>query len=144
MKGHGKICVTPGLSMQTNNMAGGMTEKRKRCRQMKLLLAACNAKYIHSNLAVYNLKAAAEGTGAEILLKEYTINQGKDLVLGDIYLEKPDVVCFSCYIWNISFITEVAENLHRVLRRQNFGPEVRKYPMMRCLFCGRIPGSPES
>lgn len=94
---------------------------------MKLLLAACNAKYIHSNLAVYNLKAAAEGTGAEILLKEYTINQGKDLVLGDIYLEKPDVVCFSCYIWNISFITEVAENLHRVLPEAKLwagGPEV--------------------
>lgn len=104
-----------------------MTEKRKRCRQMKLLLAACNAKYIHSNLAVYNLKAAAEGTGAEILLKEYTINQGKDLVLGDIYLEKPDVVCFSCYIWNISFVRELVPDLKKILPQVEFwagGPEV--------------------
>lgn len=94
---------------------------------MKILLAACNAKYIHSNLAVYNLKAAAKDTDAEILLKEYTINQERDLVLGDLYLEEPDVVCFSCYIWNISFVMDVAENLHQVLPEAKLwagGPEV--------------------
>ena len=55
---------------------------------MKILLAACNAKYIHSNLAVYDLKAYASTYEDDILLKEYTINQTKDEILKDIYSRK--------------------------------------------------------
>ncbi len=94
---------------------------------MKILLAACNAKYIHSNLAVYNLRAYAEDYRKNIILKEYTINQQKDEILRDIYLEKPDVICFSCYIWNISFVKEIAEDLKKILPDSIFwagGPEV--------------------
>ena len=94
---------------------------------MKILLAACNAKYIHSNLAVYNLRAYAEDYRRNIILKEYTINQQKDEILRDIYLEKPDVICFSCYIWNISFVKEIAEDLKKILPDSIFwagGPEV--------------------
>lgn len=94
---------------------------------MKILLAACNAKYIHSNLAVYNLRAYAEDYRKNIVLKEYTINQQKDEILRDIYLEKPDVICFSCYIWNISFVKEIAEDLKKILPDSIFwagGPEV--------------------
>lgn len=94
---------------------------------MKILLAACNAKYIHSNLAVYNLRAYAEEYRENIILKEYTINQQKDEILRDIYLEKPDIICFSCYIWNISFVKEIAENLKKILPESVFwagGPEV--------------------
>ena len=94
---------------------------------MKILLAACNAKYIHSNLAVYNLRAYAEDYRKNIVLKEYTINQQKDEILRDIYLEKPDVICFSCYIWNISFVKEIAEDLKKILPDSVFwagGPEV--------------------
>ena len=94
---------------------------------MKILLAACNAKYIHSNLAVYNLRAYAEDYRKNIILKEYTINQQKDEILRDIYLEKPDVICFSCYIWNISFVKEIAEDLKKILPDSVFwagGPEV--------------------
>ena len=65
---------------------------------MKILLAAVNAKYIHSNLAVYSLKAYAEDPAVEI--GEYTINQQKDDILMDIYKRKPDILCLSCYIWN--------------------------------------------
>ena len=94
---------------------------------MKILLAACNAKYIHSNLAVYNLRAYA-GTYAEhIVLKEYTINQSKDDILKDIYAENPDVLCFSCYIWNISFVKELVSDLAKILPETVFwagGPEV--------------------
>ena len=94
---------------------------------MKILLAACNAKYIHSNLAVYNLRAYAEEYRENRSLKEYTINQQKDEILRDIYLEKPDIICFSCYIWNISFVKEIAEDLKKILPDSVFwagGPEV--------------------
>ena len=94
---------------------------------MKILLAACNAKYIHSNLAVYNLRAYAEEYREHIILKEYTINQQKDEILRDIYLEKPDIICFSCYIWNVSFVKEIAQDLKKILPDSVFwagGPEV--------------------
>ena len=94
---------------------------------MKILLAACNAKYIHSNLAVYNLRAYAGEYRENIILKEYTINQQKDEILRDIYLEKPDIICFSCYIWNVSFVKEIAEDLKKILPDSVFwagGPEV--------------------
>ena len=78
---------------------------------MKILLAACNAKYIHSNLAVYDLQAYASDYADHIVLKEYTINQQKDDIMRDIYLEHPDVVCVSCYIWNLSFVKELMADL---------------------------------
>ena len=93
---------------------------------MKIILAACNAKYIHSNLAVYDLQAYARQYQQHILLKEYTINQQKDEIMKDLYEEKPDVICFSCYIWNISFVKELAEDLKKVLPSVPFwagGPE---------------------
>lgn len=94
---------------------------------MKILLAACNAKYIHSNLAVYDLQAYAAKYANHIILKEYTINQQKDDIMRDIYLEHPDVVCVSCYIWNISFVKELMADLMKILPDADFwagGPEV--------------------
>ena len=94
---------------------------------MKILLAACNAKYIHSNLAVYDLQAYASDYEDHIVLKEYTINQQKDDIMRDIYLEHPDVVCVSCYIWNLSFVKELMADLIKILPGADFwagGPEV--------------------
>lgn len=94
---------------------------------MKILLAACNAKYIHSNLAVYNLKSCSGEYSSRVVIKEYTINQIRDDILKDIYLEQPDVVCFSCYIWNISFVRELVPDLKKILPQVEFwagGPEV--------------------
>ena len=94
---------------------------------MKILLAACNAKYIHSNLAVYNLKSCSGEYSSSVVVKEYTINQIRDDILKDIYLEQPDVVCFSCYIWNISFVRELVPDLKKILPQAEFwagGPEV--------------------
>ena len=94
---------------------------------MKILLAACNAKYIHSNLAVYDLKAYSSDYDKEVLLREYTINQPKDEILKDIYGCGADVVCFSCYIWNISFVRELIRDLAKILPETAFwagGPEV--------------------
>ena len=94
---------------------------------MKILLAACNAKYIHSNLAVYDLQAYASDYADHIVLKEYTINQQKDDIMRDIYLEHPEVVCVSCYIWNLSFVKELMADLIKILPGADFwagGPEV--------------------
>ena len=94
---------------------------------MKILLVACNAKYIHSNLAVYDLQAYASDYADHIVLKEYTINQQKDDIMRDIYLEHPDVVCVSCYIWNLSFVKELMADLIKILPGADFwagGPEV--------------------
>ena len=92
-----------------------------------ILLAAINAKYIHSNLAVYDLQAYASDYADHIVLKEYTINQQKDDIMRDIYLEHPDVVCVSCYIWNLSFVKELMADLIKILPGADFwagGPEV--------------------
>ena len=94
---------------------------------MKILLAACNAKYIHSNLAVYNLKSCSGEYSSRVVVKEYTINQIRDDILKDIYLEQPDVVCFSCYIWNLEFVQDIAADLYKVLPDLEIwggGPEV--------------------
>ena len=84
---------------------------------MRYLLCGINAKYIHSNLAIFCLKAYAEAngpTGAEYVIKEYTINHYVEDILQDIYEEKAEIVVFSCYIWNISFVRELAEELKKV------------------------------
>lgn len=94
---------------------------------MKILLAAVNAKYIHSNLAVYSLKAATRRYGDQIGIGEYTINQQTDEILSDIYRKQPDVVAFSCYIWNRRMIGELLLELPKVLPKVKLwagGPEV--------------------
>lgn len=107
---------------------------------MKFLLAAINAKYIHSNPGVYSLKAYAEmhrqggrhpsGCGLpgwHVEIGEYTINNQTEQILEDIYRRKPDVVGFSCYIWNIGCVLELVHDLHKVLPDTDIwlgGPEV--------------------
>lgn len=81
---------------------------------MRVILAACNAKYIHSNLAVYNLRACLRQVGAEVILREYTINQRKDEILRDLYECRADLLCVSCYIWNISFLKEILEDYGKI------------------------------
>ena len=73
---------------------------------MKVLLVAINAKYIHSNPAIYSLAAYAKAYKSHIRLAEYTINHTVDEVLGGIYKEKAEVVIFSCYILFPGFIWE--------------------------------------
>ena len=90
---------------------------------MKVLLTAINAKYIHSNLAVYSLKAYAEekmqGTEKEndvrIEIAEYTINQQTDEILMDIYKRNPDMLCLSCYIWNLIYVEEIVREIRKIL-----------------------------
>jgi len=94
---------------------------------MKILLTALNAKYIHSNLAVYSLKAAAREYKEMIEIAEFTINNSEDYVLEEIYKRKPDVLMFSCYIWNLSMIENVMREFHKLCPEVPIwlgGPEV--------------------
>lgn len=94
---------------------------------MKTVLVAINAKYIHSNLAVYSLRSYARTFGYEPELLEFTINQQKDQILKGIYEAKPDLLCFSCYIWNLSYAEEIIEDIKKILPKVTIwagGPEV--------------------
>lgn len=116
-----------------------------------ILLTAINAKYIHSNLAVYSLHAFASEAGEEygqsVEIAEYTINQQVDEILMSIYAKKPDVICFSCYLWNIVYVEQIVRELAKVLPRTEIwlgGPEVSyharsvlmKMPQVRGVMCG--------
>lgn len=93
----------------------------------KIFLAAVNAKYIHSNLAVYSMKSYCQEYENYVEIGEYTINQQKDEILKSIYKKQPDVLCFSCYIWNISFVKELICDLKKILPKTIIwagGPEV--------------------
>lgn len=94
---------------------------------MKVLLTAINAKYIHSNLAIYSLRASAGDYQDSVELAEYTINNQKDYILEDIYKRKADVLCFSCYIWNLTYIEAIAREYHKLCPQVPIwvgGPEV--------------------
>ena len=101
---------------------------------MKCLLVAINSKYIHSNPAVYLLRECAlrdlkqkQIFGVEVELAEYTINHHASEIFDDIYLHHADLVCFSCYIWNISYIMEIVRDIKKVLPEAEIwlgGPEV--------------------
>ena len=98
---------------------------------MNILLTAINAKYIHSNLAVYSLRAYAAGNcekyKEEIGIAEYTINQPLDQILMDLYKRKPEVLCFSCYLWNIEYVEQLVAELGKIMPQTDIwlgGPEV--------------------
>ncbi len=94
---------------------------------MKILLVAINSKYIHSNLAVYTLKANAGEYKDRVEITEYTINNRQEDILADVYERGADAVCFSCYIWNIEYVTKIAGELKKIRPATQIwagGPEV--------------------
>ena len=94
---------------------------------MKILLIGINAKYIHSNPAIYSLKACAGEYKEAVEIAEYTINQRIEEIRQDIYLRKPDVIAFSCYIWNFALIAKLLPDLGKLLPEVPIwlgGPEV--------------------
>ena len=119
---------------------------------MNILLTAINAKYIHSNPAVYSLRACACRYGGsryeeEIRIAEYTINQPVDEILMDIYVRHPDILCISCYLWNISYVEQLIREIPKVLPETKIwlgGPEVSYnaremldgYPGLAGIMCG--------
>lgn len=115
---------------------------------MKFLLAAFNAKYIHSNPGIYSLKAyAGELYAPYIQLGEYTINHSMNHILADIYAKKPDVIGFSCYIWNFTLVQQLLVEAHKLLPETRLwlgGPEVsfqchellQQYPFLEGIIVG--------
>lgn len=115
---------------------------------MKFLLTAINAKYIHSNPAIYSLRAyAGKELQPYIELAEYTINQPMQEILADIYRRNPDVIGFSCYIWNWRRVQELLAELPKVLLDTQIwlgGPEVSydadkllgKFPYVKGIMVG--------
>ncbi len=115
---------------------------------MQFLLTAVNAKYIHSNPAIYSLRAyAGEELQPCIALAEYTINQRPEDILEDLYKRQPEVIGFSCYIWNWRLITELLAELPKILPHTDLwlgGPEVsfesekllQEYPMVKGIMAG--------
>ncbi|MGN0365801.1 MAG: B12-binding domain-containing radical SAM protein [Suilimivivens sp.] len=115
---------------------------------MQFLLTAINAKYIHSNPAIYSLRAyAGEKLQPFISLAEYTINNRMEEILGDIYKKHPDAIGFSCYIWNFRLIQELIPEIAKVLPGIDIwlgGPEVSfeaekvlaRFPMIKGIMVG--------
>lgn len=115
---------------------------------MKFLLTALNAKYIHSNPALYSLRAfVSEELQASVEIAEYTINNRMEDILSDIYLRKPDVLAFSCYIWNWRQIQDLLLEIPKLMKNVPIwlgGPEVsfdaldilKKYPMVTGIMIG--------
>ena len=94
---------------------------------MKILLVGINAKYIHSNPAVYSLRASAVKENVQIEIAEYTINQTVEKVIQSIYKARPDMICISCYIWNVTMVQKIVAELHKLCRGVPVwlgGPEV--------------------
>ena len=81
---------------------------------MKILLTSLNSKFIHSNLAIRYLKSSCKNLPVTLLMDEFTINDKMEKVIGEIYRHRPDIVAFSCYIWNIEETLMLVESLKKV------------------------------
>lgn len=114
---------------------------------MRFLLTALNAKYIHSNPALYSLKSYVGSLKDHVQIAEYTINNRIEYILEDIYSRKPDAIGFSCYIWNWNMIREILRELPKIMPGLPIwlgGPEVsfegaeilREFPMVTGIMVG--------
>ena len=105
---------------------------------VKFLLAAINAKFIHSNPAIYSLRAyAGEELQQYIELAEYTINQPVPEILADLYRRDPDVIGFSCYIWNWRCVQELLRASQAAARHECLAGRSRGFLLSR-KHCGGI------
>lgn len=98
---------------------------------MKTVIVALNSKYIHSSLAPWYLKSACKDSCEDIKVLEFTINDDIEWMLIKIFMEKPNAIGFSCYIWNITQILRLASNLKQISPHCKIilgGPEVSFEP----------------
>ncbi len=98
---------------------------------MKILLTSLNAKFIHTSLSLYSLKAFSHEYKEDIKILEFTINNDLDHCLSSIVTENPDIIGFSTYIWNINETLSLISNLKKVLPNVKIilgGPEVSYNP----------------
>lgn len=94
---------------------------------MRILLTTLNSKYVHSNLALKYLYSVAEGSDLDIELWEFTINNDRNYIYTEIVRGGYDIICFSCYIWNIEKIKALASDIKKACSAVKImlgGPEV--------------------
>lgn len=94
---------------------------------MKVLLVTLDSKFIHANLAVRYLKKFCKDDEFDIEIKEFTINQKQEYILGEIFSANAELICFSSYVWNIEYIKEIAyiiKEAKKNIRILCGGPEV--------------------
>lgn len=114
---------------------------------MKILLTTLNSQYVHSNPALKYLYTVLEDTPDEVFMREFTINNEYSYVYGELVRADCDLVCFSCYIWNIEMIRNLAADLKKAKPHVMIclgGPEVSyeahvlamKNPWIDFILCG--------
>lgn len=81
---------------------------------MKTVLVGINSKYIHTCLAIWYLKASIKYV-TDVVSREFTINESRDAILSELFKEKPDILAFSCYIWNIELVHVLAAEIKKLL-----------------------------
>ena len=94
---------------------------------MKILLTALNSKFVHSNLAIRYLKAFTKDMDYDCKIREFSINDREEKILEEIIKERPNVVAFSTYIWNIEMIKRISNLIKLVDENIEIlygGPEV--------------------
>lgn len=138
------FCIVTVKLSEKNKKVGNAMNK-------KILLVGVNAKYIHSNPAIYSLRAYVDQYGDElgkmVSLVSYTINQSLSEILSDIFMKSPDVVAISCYIWNISLVHQIIVEIKKLLPNTDIwlgGPEVsfdasvhvQEHPQIKGIMCG--------
>ena len=98
---------------------------------MKILLTTLNSKYVHSNLALKYLYTVMAGEKSQVEVREFTINNDPGYIFTELVRANYDMVCFSCYIWNIEQIKVLARDFREACPSVKIlvgGPEVS--------FCG--------
>jgi len=94
---------------------------------LKILLSTLNAKFIHSSLALAYLQEFCSNEAWDINIREFTINEKNDYIMAEIFMERPDILCFSCYIWNIEAVLDICKDYKKVAPQSIIvlgGPEV--------------------
>ena len=96
---------------------------------MKAAICCLNAKYIHASLAPWCLKAGVDlscSDKVEARVFEFTINGNTDDYIDEICEFSPDVISFTCYIWNITKTLDVCQKLKKLTNAIIIlgGPEV--------------------
>ena len=82
---------------------------------MKIVLVAINAKFIHTSLAAHSLLAYLGEDKKHVKLREFTVNQSENLILSELFAMRPDVLAFSCYIWNIGLVHSIVDNIKKIM-----------------------------
>ena len=94
---------------------------------MKVVLFGLNGSYSHTCLALRCLRAPLEEAGYEVSICEYNLRDMNSSILSRLVSERAEVYSFSCYIWNITSMLDIAADIKALLPEARIvfgGPEV--------------------